>query len=283
MPKRLSNLRIKEVSLVKKGANKRRFLILKSADNENTNGGFLMDQILKELLEHKFSEPSKVESLVKSIDNETLSVATTAFLAAVDSAEGVPDGFGEEVFKAAGIDIPKEIVEKKVVVEKGEEEKPEIPENLSDEAKALFKAHQDEMEKLRKALDDERKVRKSEQDAIVRKGIEDTVLVLKSLPGEKDKLTDALHNVMKGEAKADDYSIIKDVLEKSNTLIEKSAAMKEIGSGAVGGGDAWEKINKMAEEMVQKSSDDTLTHEAAVAKVMERHPELYDEYIATKH
>lgn len=67
------------------------------------------------------------------------------------------------------------------------------------------------------------------------------------------------------------------LLDEQVNLVEKSGLFGEIGSNAAdGGGSAWDKVNKAADEVLK--SDSTLSRPAAIAKACSLHPELRVEY-----
>jgi len=65
-----------------------------------------------------------------------------------------------------------------------------------------------------------------------------------------------------------------------NALVKNSAAFREMGSGHEGGGSAWDRIDRMATDMVLKSqgTDKVLKHAKAVTLVLDQHPDLYKQY-----
>lgn len=82
---------------------------------------------------------------------------------------------------------------------------------------------------------------------------------------------------------AESFEKLGEILAAAEEKVSKGGLFTEFGSAARGegsGGDAWEKIEKMAGELVEKSTD--LSHAQAVTKVLdtEQGKALYSEYLA---
>ena len=85
-----------------------------------------------------------------------------------------------------------------------------------------------------------------------------------------------------GESHPAEFAEIYSILKAADALLEKSSAWDEIGSHrAVSGGSTMNKIQKAAEALLQKDTSG-LTMEDAIDKVLEDHPEWYEEYEATR-
>ncbi len=69
-------------------------------------------------------------------------------------------------------------------------------------------------------------------------------------------------------------------MKEASEALKGSALLKSAGSDAPdAGGSAWDKVEKMAREFVEKS-DGTLSMEQARIRVMDSNPKLYQEYLS---
>jgi hypothetical protein len=85
-----------------------------------------------------------------------------------------------------------------------------------------------------------------------------------------------------GESHPDEFKDLYNCLKAADEFIEKSSAWDEIGRGQEGmGGSTYQKILTMAQGLVQKS-DKPLLIEEAIEKVLDLHPEMYEEYEAER-
>lgn len=76
---------------------------------------------------------------------------------------------------------------------------------------------------------------------------------------------------------AEHFAELERVLRSANAVASKSPAFTAVGSsGAAGGGSAWARIEKAAEELQEK--DPTLTKEIAIDRVAASQPQLMAEY-----
>lgn len=81
------------------------------------------------------------------------------------------------------------------------------------------------------------------------------------------------------EAAPEAWAKIEGVLKTANEHLAKSVLFREIGtSGGATSGSAWGRAVQMGEQMVQKS-ENGMTKEQAIAKVLEQNPGLYNEYL----
>ncbi|VVB67144.1 Uncharacterised protein [uncultured archaeon] len=117
------------------------------------------------------------------------------------------------------------------------------------------------------------------KDAEITKAYIEKAEALPHIPG----LTAEKHApIMKalGEDHPAEFAELYSVLKAADALLEKSAAWEEFGSArAVSGGSVMNKIQKAAEALVRKDTSG-LTMDEAIEKVLEEHPEWYEEYDA---
>ena len=85
-----------------------------------------------------------------------------------------------------------------------------------------------------------------------------------------------------GEAHPEQFAELYKALLTADKLLEKSAAWEGMGRGHTGlTGSTYDKILTMAKALVEKGEEE-LTLEAAIEKVLDIHPDMYDEYEAER-
>ncbi len=273
MPKKIDNMKSDELSLVDKGANlKGSFPITKSKDQT------MNEEIIKAVLETADdSEKGLDEVFTKSeLSDEGKNALTGALRLLKGYADQIPaealTGFGDLLGLKAPEPVEKAEEPKPVKESKGEE----MDENIQKQFADMQELHKAEITALKKgAVKLTEQLEKSED---IRKQNEWAVKVEKSLshyPGNSiEELTKSLFELEKANPAlaTEHFKVMSEVSEN----MRKSELMTERGSSAIGGGTAYEKIQKMAKGLVDK--DAKLSLEDAEARVIESNPELYDEY-----
>lgn len=307
MPTQLTDIQTDEVSLVGKGANRKRFLLFKSEEGN-------MDELIKELIEatEKFEgEDDLVKALHNMSDEDIAKVkgamrimsgvmnkiakagveimlpgqkkpgpvdklaVTVEFLKAAKQADR------EKVAKALGVDPEKYF--------NGDGKKPQdsglilkadgtldleqCPENMRPVFQAIWKDRQETGAKLKSA---EEKIEKAEKES-VRKEWRTKADEFKDLPGiNVEELGNTLMNL--DGIDHDGAEGLMKQLRSNKEVIEKGNLFGELGShsGAPPAGSATEKVRQMAKSIVQK--DDKMAETDAIAKVLNENPELYSQY-----
>lgn len=301
----LSNLRAGEISVVRRGANKKkRFPIFKgeaSMDEE-------MQEILKAVLETELEEEQKLAEVFKALSPKGMSAAKGALRILNAFKEEMPENVLNTLADLAGYPEPKKAQEKKP-----EEKEPKMPfpekkdavakaaNELPDEVKAfvepLFKAYDAKIEALTEQTkaSEERankteEVLKAERDERqLGEWITKAENQLAFYPGKSsEELGKMLHTLAKADRKVADeqfetMKVAAETIEKSTLLTD--VGLKRTGSGAPSakaGTSAWEQIEKMADGIVEKSSDGLMDKPHAVTAVLktERGKELYAQYLA---
>ena len=77
-----------------------------------------------------------------------------------------------------------------------------------------------------------------------------------------------------------EFKAIDSLLKAADEALGQSKLYKEIGSNHQGPSNAWDKVEQLAAQVVQK--DNAMTKEQAISKVLEDNPALYSEYLAEK-
>ena len=162
-----------------------------------------------------------------------------------------------------------------------------VPEEQRPAFEAVIKAHDDEVTELRKQAETEAskadeaiRIAKEERDAR-----ETREYIAKSegfthLAKDDTEFGGLLRDIAKAER---DETLPEGTLEKleavlkaANEAVEKGALFAEMGRTGHGSTSADSKLDAVAKEL--RDADPTLTEAKAIAKALEMHPDLYDEY-----
>lgn len=268
-------IRPTRVSLVKRPANKRKFLVTKSEES------IVMDEIIQVITE---TEASNEEALVETLKSQGKDDGTVqAALALARTLSAFSDSISEEelagLVKTIGIvkdeeEVATDTEATEVVEETAEEALEEVEaepveaekaeEAVADEAEEVEKSEDSELEELRKKVAElEQANRKAELSDMV-----DGLKVGKA----QDELVDILKAV---DDAGGNVEQVVDVLRSADQIVRQGFG--EIGSDLPGdsGTDAWQAIEKAARTIMKSDSVD---YSHAMDMVHERHPELVAEY-----
>jgi len=285
----LKNFEVNEVSIVDKGANKKkRFPIVKQESNMN-------EEIIKAVLDTEVEGEAKLAEFVEKAELDadavpvlkgmlrlaesfkdkltTESLSTIAGIAGYE--EPVNKAKGEEK-KAMPLDEEEEDEEEEMKMKKSLEGMPEEVKKQFDE---ITKAHDEEMAAMKEKHEAVAKALKEAQDL---RELESWVTKAKEeLSGIPGKSSEELGAMFKSLADKDkdmaeaQFAIMKD----SAAAIKKSVMFNELGGrGEVNTGSAMDKLTKAAAKYVEKS-EKPLTKEQAIAKALNEDPSLYDAYL----
>jgi hypothetical protein len=306
MTTKLTDIITDEVSLVGKGANRKKFLLTKSREGT-------MEELIKELLEElkpiegekdlladlkkgKFSaeETSTVQAAIRLLSGvadkiKKSGIVVKAFETKADSTKTERKDV-TEFLKAAKAEeraaIAKELKIDGAKFEEafGEPKAPEgailkadgtlnldsIPKDLRPAMELLFKDRQDTRAELKTANE---KIEKAEKDkrrsVYIEKAAE-----FKDLPNVN--VGELAETLMKMEDE-DGEKILKQ-LRANKEVIEKGDFFTERGRhGAGAGGTAIDKVNQLVTGLIKK--DDKLDQAGAIQIVMKENPGLYQEYV----
>jgi len=291
MPNVLTDLDVAEVSLVKKPANKRAFLLFKQLDE---GGEERVPDLKEKLIELITSEaPLELEEKLELIEGqegfteECREIVKEVVKVLRAYKADLPEDILEVIAELAELKLPERIVDQKPRAE--EEEKIEImagfprPIKKADgsydlsgvpkEQRAIVEAlwkQAERADQLAKELREEKELR-------IRKEFEERAKQFDNLPisaEELGRILQAFHEKAKEE-----YDKIERLLRAVNEALGQSEILKEFGSSYNGSsGGAWTKIEKLAQGLIQK--DANLTKEKAISIVLEANPQLYAEYLA---
>lgn len=292
-PNILKNIKVNEVSFVKKGANKKKFLLKKADESSETKTEIKSEEIsMKETL---FKVAEAVELDTKAVDeavkkaeiSEEGSEAITTVLQVLKAAEDIPVDFYPTLVTLAGGELPVTEVEviKEVEVEVEKKSDKEKAEKLKKEALEALTA--DQREVMEQAL------------SISKAAEEKATAVEAELNKEKDLRKVAVF-VAKAEkemsALPETAEVIGNLLKKSEETFTKEeatsfekilkAAQDAIASredfnatGTIGDGQedsAYAAVLAKAADLRKVDTDMSLAR--AIAQVATDEPELYNKY-----
>ncbi|NPV72074.1 MAG: hypothetical protein HPY55_15825 [Firmicutes bacterium] len=272
---KLTGLDVVEVSLVTRGANRKKFALFKSEEGEAVN-----TEILKAVLETPLEDEQKVDEVLKAAKlSEKAQNAVKGALRLLNAyREELPKDVLKTLADLAGYEYPAPKEGKDKYAYPAPTKKADgswdfsgIPEGVRPMVEALWK----ENEEIRKKAEDTEKLLKAERDERLRKEFIAKAAGYKHLAVQPEEFGLVLKAL--AEKAPEELAKIEAVLKAADEAIGQGKLFAEAGRGGEGAGSTWAKIEKMASEIVQK--DGKMTREQAIAKVLEEHPELYDEYL----
>lgn len=300
----LSEIHVNEVSLVDKGANKRKYLLLKADQGDQPNSKTpddtsidkgvsnlpeeinMNEEILKAAAEVELSEDDIKAAVEKAKLSEKGAEAAKTVLRVLKAAsEDLPTEFYTDIVKLAGGELPvKEVekiveVEKKSKEEKAEELKKEALANLPAEQRAVIeqslKISKEAQESAKKATEELKKAREEKELA------ELTEVVKKEygkLPEKPETFAAVLYKAKNALSK-EEYEELTRVLKAGNESVSRSEDFEKVGSGFSGGSGGTSKLEKLTKELVKKARSEgrELTEEKAMDLILRDNPDLYYE------
>lgn len=304
----LENLDTLGVSLVKRGANRKRFI--KKAEG-------IMDsdtiEILKTILEDVPAEnEANAEEIFKTGIDEKAQGAITGLARLMSSFKDVlsPDYIAkaaelagmEDITKALHRDLPGErqpeaadgtIVRNpgKVTAKSGHKNKDkdkdedknkdkpvfksddDIPEHMKEQLEKLWKSNE---EAIKKAEAAEARSSKLESEALVKSFIAKAEKDLNSVPGKADEIGMLLKSLH--DQNPETAAKVESLLKSANSALNESDIFKVYGSSRAGSSTVNTEIEGLAKEMVTKS-EKGISYAEAYVKAMDSRPELYNQYL----
>jgi len=294
----LTDLNAMEVSLVDAGANlKKRFPVTKS---KLRSANMPNDEILKAVLDTPVDEE---ESLVEYFEKAKMSAeaqkaAKGALRILAAYKDQLPEDALQKLADAAGYPAPKQKAkkeedehgypypkkkEKAIASPDEEDEMKKVKKNLSPELEEIFKAQETQLAAMKAANEEITKALNVEKDKReTAEWIDKATKELSHFPGKSSKELGIMLKALNDSSpdRAQEQFLL---LKSASDAMKTSAIFKESGIG--GGtadsqnGSAWEKIEKMASGLVEKSADKTFTVQKAIDLVIQRNPALYEEYL----
>jgi len=287
-----------EVTVCRQGKNnKKRFPIWKAQEDRMDN----FNVILKSVLETELDEEANLDELFKGaeLSEKAMNAIKSATRILMAFKDEMPEDVMTKLAKLAGYKGPEK-------TEKGcdmdEEMKKQLDDLTAENAKLkadiekakgdtddgddtqlddLRKAYDERLETLQKSNEELAKSLEAEKDARNLAGWKERVEKEAShYPGKSaDEMAAILQRVEKVDA--DLAKAQFEDMVKASEALKASDLLKSAGAvGVPAGGSAWDKIEKMADGLLEKSTDAEFTKAKAISLVLERNPELYTEYEA---
>lgn len=263
--RQLGKLGTYEVSLVPRGANKKRFALRKSEDTQ-------MDEILKAVLESDLDNEAQIDKVLKAA--KLSDKAQGAIKGMVKLAAGFKDELPKDLLKLLGQLAGYE----GGPVTKSEVDLDALAPEVKAQVEALWKANKEAAEKnakleaILKAERDERNTR----DFITKAATD-----FGSLPGviavEFGPVLKAMHDADSKLAES-----LEKVLKAASDAIKAGELLRQAGMPSTGvSGGAWDEIKKLAAGVVQKA-EKPMTEATAIDLVLKsgEGKALYQKYLA---
>jgi len=288
---RLELVDTQEVSLVRRGANRKEF-IKKTGDETMT------PEMIAKLLGMSKLDKTKLDAALKEMHlSPEVHAAIEGAVRMLDAVKDqLPPDVLAHVSALANVAMPKsdddanKVKPFPFILRDGLNDKK--PDDLmksldklpADVRAALQKQHDEQAAKIAKMEGD---LAAQRADLSARSEAElDRVSLAKAesmlgLPGEKSVVAAVIKQATKFDPNLG--KSIEQILAAANAVIVTSKAFSETGSGAGGGAGAttMERVNKMADELVGKAGK-LMSHAQAVTKVFADNPTLYSDYLAGK-
>ena len=297
----LKDVRTHEVSLVESGANlKRRFPLMKSARGNQMK----MEEILVEVLKAE-GRSEAIQKLEEDMEKMELPEDAKAAISAAmkllesfsdmmsvkDALKALRTANGEEIEKPRHYDkeeaekAEEDADEEEEMAKEEEDEEEELKKSLGElpdaaraAVEALWKSNRELVEKSQK-LESElgQELAKRERGEFIAKSEKS----LCNVPGHS--LEEVCDLVLEAKARDEDFGArIEKALTAASNGMKGGATLVEAGSNAPveAPSDAWERIQQLATEEVQKSGGSMAS---AIAKTIQTNPALYAEYSAKRN
>jgi len=265
----LTAVQTAEVSLVKRGANNKRFALTKSEEKMPFN------ELAKTVLEVEAEGESKLVETLKAsgVADDVIDVAVANFRIQSGFKDKLSKDAFDVVAKSSGYATAEKKAEEKVI------EKAHTPIEMPEEMRKAFDDQQAELVALRKeAAEKDERIKKIEKAAALKEYITKCESQYSHVPGlSSEEMGDMLQKA---------YAISSDMGQRlEKTWAETSQALKKsrllaaqgVTSINDGSGTAWGKMETLAKELVLKTNG--LSNGKAMKIVMEQNPELYQEYL----
>jgi len=274
-----------EVSLVPAGAVKKKFFLRKE-EGDNMEE---LQKMLESVLKTELVGEEKIDAIMKdaklSENNASAVKAAFKLLNQVKSSmsEDQSKATFEKLLAQLGYAQEKQVAKAPTKKEDGTIDFSEVPEEIREQLQTLWKEKEDEstkaLEGVTKERDDLKKEADEAKEAAELKKYVDQAASFKNLAVKSEEMGPVLKKL--ADTDKDGYEkmieTLKSADEASGKLFDENGSSGE-GDAAVG----YEKIEKAAEALRKEDGKSELTKEQAVAEVINRQPELYNEYLNNK-
>jgi hypothetical protein len=292
--KALTGLNTVEVSLVDAGANRKTYAIEKSqgdtpaSASTQTQAETTMDPKISDIVKACIDTPvAGEEALLKGEYSEKAREAVkSAFRTLQAFKKEIPDGLMKALGEACGMK-PEPAKEPEAAKKAAPAQAPaatpkmeSLPPEVRAELAALWKTQEEAITKANAKLAETEKTLKAEVEGRVKREFVQKARDIGALPGQTyEQVAQSLYdaNAVSPELATRLEATFKGAAE----AIKAGEAFRMAGSSAqVPGGGAWNKIEAMAAQLVQKSGATPISKAKAVDIVMDQNPDLYKQYLA---
>ena len=248
--KLLTNIEVKEISIVPYGANNKEFLLVKGTENYDINKVFWLQK-------------EQIKNGADSMVNEEELKKQKLEADRIEKEKLEKEQFAKEQLEKSA----KEAIEKAETLAKETEE---LRKQLAEKDKTI--AEKDTLSK--QALE----IAKTERDARITKEKVDFAKDNYGYLGDSKEIGVFLKSAEEKLSK-EEFELIGKIFAGANEKIKKGNLFEEIGkdSTQTSSGNVIEKVNKMASELMKNNAD--LSYGDAVAKIFDGDDSLYKEYI----
>lgn len=298
----LTELHTQEVSLVDRGANKKKRFPIFKQENPMTD----FNEILKAVLETELDEESDLDSWVQKaqLSEKGVGAVKAALRILAAYKDELPGDTMDTLSQLAGFEKSKPVETKKAKQAKAcgptnDEEEEEImdedkskevkkefaglPEAVRAEVETVLKSRDDELAALRARNEEITKALHTEKD--IRELGEWVAKAEKDLSHYPGKSSRELGEMLKKLSDVDPTLAASqfDTMKSASDAMRDSVVLKEAGGSFRDvTGSAWNKIEQLAEGIFEKSEDPKMTQQRAMAKALEtpKGRKLYNEYLS---
>jgi hypothetical protein len=274
----LVNLTAFGVSLVKRGANKKRIALTKGLETS-------MEKILEILKSYKAEGEAKLDELcrVAKMSPEATDALKSMLKLAMAYQEELPPELMKQMMALAGVEqeAPPPAptpTDKSVDVLKSLDGKVKVA------VEAVLKAQRDEVQKQQKKNEELESIIKAERNVrLTREFVSKAEKDFAKMPGthaDFGVLLKDLHDVCDEKL----FARVEKALSDAHAVIKDSSVLKEhgrVGSGGSVGGDTMTKIEALAKDLITKS-ETKLSRSDAIVRVLAQNPDLYAAYNAER-
>lgn len=278
----LVNLTTLGVSLVKRGANKKRIALTKGLGTD-------MEKILEIVKSYKAEGEAKLEELCKiaKMSPEATDALKGMLKLAMAYQDELPPELMKQMMALAGVEqeAPPPAAPPAAPTAKAEELLKSLDGKMKVAVEAVLKAQADEVKKQTKKNEELESIIKSERNVrLTREFIAKAEKDFAKMPGTPDvfgALLKDLHDACDDKL----FARVEKTFADVHAVVKSSALLKEHGrSGVVGqvhGGDAMAKIEELVKTLIVKS-ETKLSRGDAFARVLSQNPDLYAAYNAER-
>lgn len=319
MVKRMSRIRTHEVSLVRRGANRKKFAVTKSENSITMNPAIQAvldtpaegeDEFVATLKSEGVTDEKAVAARVAHFrltnglsdllptqkkedyddDKKKKSEDPMAKLKKMaDRMKKAADGESDDDLEEMAAEMKKIMAEAKKATAKSKDDNDVPPQFKSLDPEAIVQAVTKSLAPVLKARNDEIEALKGTVAELIDQDRTSQFTAkaagYTNVPAASDELALVLKSAH--DVSPDFGKQLEGILDRVNAAVGESPVFKSLGSNghqSTGGGssDAWSRINQLAEQMVQKSSDKKMTLSTARSLVLKTDEgrKLYREYLA---